>query len=117
MTARVAEAAADGKYLADRVRDTTLIEAAIDARLEDLETFVGLWDEAVASGATIAELENKTGFSKVQISRCRYSLNDDRRRSKFASELFITAYASFSGLTRCQARAELSQRPRGDGAP
>jgi hypothetical protein len=90
MTARVAEAAADGKYLAARI---------------------------YASGATIAELENKTGFSKVQISRWRYSLNDDRRRSKFASELFITTYASFLGLTRCLARAELSRRPRGEGAP
>lgn len=100
---------AEGKRLSDRVRDTSLIEAAVEAKLEDLETFVGLWDKAVASGVAIDELETKTGFSQVQINRWRCSLNNDRRRSKFASELFITAYASIFGFTRCQARAELSR--------
>ncbi len=60
---------ADGKYLADRVRDTALIEAAVDALLEDLEIFVGLWDMAVASSVAIAELEKITGISEVQINR------------------------------------------------
>ncbi|MFZ3326172.1 MAG: hypothetical protein WA231_09885 [Methylocella sp.] len=112
MSNEISEAAARGKYLADRLRDTTMIEAAIETMLEDMEILVGLWDEAIASGVAIAELEKINGFSQVQINRWRNPLNNDRRRSKFASELFITAYASFLGLTRCQARTELSRRER-----
>jgi hypothetical protein len=97
----------EGKYLAARVHDMTLIEGAIEAQLENMEVLVGLWDEAATDDSAEGELETKTRLSRTQISRWRTALNDDRRRRKFASELFVAAYSSLFGLTRCQARAAL----------
>ena len=98
-----------GGALAARIHDTTLIERAIETQLENMEVLVGLWDEAATDDAAICELEKRTGLTRRQINRLRTNLNDDRRRSKFASELFLVTYASFLGLTRCQARAKLSR--------
>jgi hypothetical protein len=96
-----------GVALGARIRDTTMIEMAIETQLENMEVIVGLWDEAATDDDAICKLEKITGLSRRQINRWRTSQNDDRRRCKLASDLLVVTYASVLGLTRCQARAEL----------
>jgi hypothetical protein len=100
-----------GISLAARVRDMTMIETAIETRLENMEVLVGLWDEVATSEPAICELEKLTDLTRGRIKIWRAILNNDRRRNKFASDLLLAFYASYLGLTRCQARAELHSRP------
>jgi len=120
----------EGKRTADRLFDTTLIEAAVYNRLDDFEILVGLWDAAIAAGYPVDDLEKEMRpiaetwlahcppskgnprypLTREWIARMRTALNNDRRRDKWASELIINIHAHLLGMTRCQYRAAMAMR-------
>ena len=122
----------EGKHIADRLFDTTLLEAAINSRLEQYETLVGLWDAAIAGRYPVEDLEKEMRpiaeswlaqcppskgnrrypLTREWIARMRTTLNNDRRREKFARDWVTHAHAHFLGMTRCQYRAAMAERGR-----
>jgi hypothetical protein len=87
--ARLAQADA-GIELAAEVRDWKLLEHAVDAKIGEQQAFVGWWDEHVRGKGgqpkvsdretiTCQDAEDRGGFSKLQVSRWRKSLDDTNK--------------------------------------
>ncbi len=120
----------EGKRIAGRLFDTTLLEVAINSRLEQYETLVGLWDAAIAGGVSVDDLEKELRpvaeswlakcppskgnprypLTREWIARMRTTLNNDRRRGRFANDLLVHVHAACLGMTRCQYRAAMATR-------
>lgn len=89
---------------AKRVHDWSLLEAAIDQKIEDQRQFVAWWDGSVTpnrapdrnnrSVISVRDAEAQTSITVMQVSRWRKSLNDpDAYRAKLRGAVWAKAMA------------------------